>query len=440
MVASLREGTRSVDHVTLARVCRPIEVAELTSQPLVTKRWVVRLVDAELHARLAGFAVVWPFGLCVAAAVMAILRVPGLTFTRFWAILVFGEVVALTLYLVTILRRRTAQVEGDSLVILDDAGIVRYRLSRAEIDGVLVITRNNHTWLEIQSRRGTPPLLGFETPREAFALLKAFRWSTTRPGQRLRLHSPAGELITSGLGGGFGLFLGGIIGLYTSARRANPLWLIVCVVVGLVGGVLVARRKLSRVHVGADGIWRSQLGAGAGEFVGYREIETFELRTYGKTTTLLLCERSGHTSALMRSGDRARVVAIKETLKAMVEAFSRQPGAADQDLLLPTHGRSFEDWMRKLRGLANGEIAAYRTHRISDEAALLVARSASAPILARLGAAFVLSHRGGNAAQPLGDVADELADPALRRAIQTLSKGPSDGEAMNQFFLSEADS
>lgn len=263
----------------------------------------------------------------------------------------------------------------------------------------------------------------------------AMRCPSARPGQLLRLHSVTSSLASMGLCAALGAFVGSIIGLYLAvmARAQGPLW--GCVAIGFVVGVVLARARLRDLHVGADGLCRraaTRLGA---DFIPYREIAGFTIRTHGRTSTLLLHLRTGPSTSLLRSTDRARVVAIRNLLRATVASMSQQPAAVDQDALLP-NGLDFDGWMTKLRALAVEEDA-YRSARITDASALAVARSAGAPTLARLGAAVLLSLRGERAARSLDDAANDLADPALRGALRSLSSGAPKLKALHPFFLSE---
>ncbi|UQA61639.1 hypothetical protein [Polyangium aurulentum] len=208
----------------------------------------------------------------------------------------------------------------------------------------------------------------------------------------------------------------------------------------VVGFLFLTRTKLT---VGADGLWVSQLGQR--RFYRYDEIAGVDTWKRGlsknrKWEGIALRLRSGEQVKIgvQTNGDGPehgeRIHVITERVRAAMESHRRGDPAADA-ALLGRGERDMDDWIRSLRAMGSGAAADHRTAPLDPERLWRIVEDPRATPDARVGAAVAL---GGsvdeNVRTRLKTAAAAVAAPKLRIALEAAAS--EDEEALREALAS----
>ena len=210
------------------------------------------------------------------------------------------------------------------------------------------------------------------------------------------------------------------------ALFAAPIVFVVCLVSPAAGIALVsavwgwpiydAVRSRLVLTIGADGFdIRSPVGA---EFLGHADVKSIARSPHGFDLEL----RDGTARLVdtrterMRSGELTVDAAYDAAARAWTAWRESVAGSASSAAALLARGsRTSQQWAAELRGLAtSGGASGYRVQALDEETLFSTLADAAAPRELRAAAAVVLGANEEHAPR-LRVVADDLADPVVRR-------------------------
>jgi len=401
-----------------------------------------RRLSRLLTRAAVGFAV-GPVALALALPVLRALGVHGgfldeVALTFWLAAWLLGTPVASVLAFVAGRRARQAvtsiEVRDEALALAGDEGARRIPLR--SIEGASIIVTDTED-VEILLAGGDALHVAFEGVTRAEALVTALGFGTAARRTVVPLGDPHDALAA----GCWGVLAGvlasvlsicGVAALGSSTGMAGLLlgWIVGAVFV--VGSVVFARLFTpGRVVVGTDGLVLE--GAFRRRFFPLASIENLEESRTG--FDLVVRDAGGPRRVTLVSGKGARAFAVAGRVRDALRA-RRTDAEATASALIARGGRPVAEWREALRRLVQG--AGYRAERVSLDALVHTAGSATAPAEQRLGAAMAIGMGDdADAKKRLRVVVDGIANEKMRIALAQAAEGAEDEAAVEEAIAAE---
>jgi hypothetical protein len=296
----------------------------------------------------------------------------------------------------------------------------------------LVVPRHNARPRVVFKRRGLVPKLEIEASDtdQGRKLLRAvgFDASQTVASFRLAPLLMTYPTLIAGVMGGLGVLLG----LTASMTRAGPL-AVPFIIVPLFAVFLVTALVKRHIHVGSDGVLVGWFGKK--RFIAHSRIadaRPYEERVAGKTYTGVDLYLVGGEKLHLVVGQKGWMATDAQAVAERIREAREEAAHGDADVqaaLLARGPREIREWVSSLRGIGAGANASLRTAPVPPERLWRVVEDASAEPAARAGAAVALgAELDDERSARLRGVAQMIAAPKLRVAIERVADGKSDAE------------
>jgi hypothetical protein len=298
------------------------------------------------------------------------------------------------------------------------------------VDGLLV-PRQNARPRVVFKRRGLAPKLEIEVvdTDQGRQLLRAVGFDASQTVASFRL-APLMMTYPKVIGG----VIGGLAALLAlTAATLHAVQLAPFLFVPVVAVLLVTSFVKRRVEVGSDGVLVGWFGKK--RFIAHSriaDVQPYEEQIAGKTYVGVDLHLVGGEKLHLVAGQKGWVTTDAQTVAERIREAREDAARGDADVqaaLLDRGTREIKEWVSSLRGIGAGANASLRTAPVAPERLWRIVEDAGAEPTARAGAAVALgAELDDERSARLRGVAQTIAAPRLRVAIEHVAEGKSDAE------------